>query len=80
MAKESRAEPGAFRGALDQTGDIGDDEPLTLRQIDDAEIGRQGRERIVGDLGPGRAGRRQEGRFAGVWQADEASVGDQLEP
>ena len=35
-------------------------------------------ERIVGDLRPRRAHRREEGRLAGVRQADDAGVGDQL--
>ena len=40
----------------------------------------QGRERIVGDLGPRGRRRREEGRLAGVGQAGQADVGDQLQP
>ena len=36
-------------------------------------------EGIVGDLGPGVRGRGEEGGLAGVRQADEAGVGDQLQ-
>src|SRR5215207_5882901 len=39
----------------------------------------QGRERIIGNLRLGRAHRGEEGRLAGIWQADDAAVGDQLQ-
>ena len=39
----------------------------------------QGGERIVGDLRLGMADARQEGRLAGIGQADQAGIGDQLE-
>ena len=47
---------------------------------DDAEVRLQRRERIVGDLRLGRRDAREEGRLAGVGQADEADIGDQLQP
>ena len=75
-----RAQARAFRGAFDQAGDVGQHEALAHRQVDHAEVGGQGRERIVGDLGRGGGGRGQEGRLAGVGQAHEADVGDQLQP
>ena len=37
-------------------------------------------EGIIGDLGLRRRGRRKEGGLAGIGQADEAGVGDQLQP
>ena len=36
-------------------------------------------ERIVGDLRLGRADRGEEGRFAGIGQADQAGIGDQFQ-
>ena len=45
-----------------------------------AEVGVQRREGIVGDLRLGGAHRGQEGRLAGVRQADDAGIGDQLQP
>ena len=50
VAEEPNAEPGALRGALDQARNVGQHEFARDRQVDDAEVGRQGGERIVGDL------------------------------
>ena len=47
--------------------------------VDDAEAGMQRGERIVGDLRLGGGDGGEEGRLAGVGQADEADVGDQLQ-
>ena len=49
MAEEAVAEAGTLMGALDQAGNIGEDE-LAARPGDDTEIGVKGGERIVGDL------------------------------
>jgi hypothetical protein len=80
VAQEAGAQARAFRSALDQAGNVGDDEALVGRQVHDAEVRGQGRERIVGDLRLGGAGGGQEGRLARVGQADQADVGDQLQP
>ena len=45
-----------------------------------AELGLERRERVVGDLRPRARDRRQKGRLAGIRQADQAGVGQQLEP
>ena len=47
---------------------------------DDPQIGVQGREGIIGDLGAGIRHRRQEGRLAGIRQAQQTGIGDQLQP
>jgi hypothetical protein len=46
------AEAGAFRRALDQAGNVGDDEAAVGIDAHHAEIRMQGGEGIVGDLGP----------------------------
>ena len=46
---------------------------------DDAEIRRQRRERVVGDLRAGRRDARDQRRLAGVREADQADVGEQLQ-
>ena len=46
---------------------------------DGAEVGVLGRERIVGDLGMGPRDPREQRRLAGVRQADQADVGDDLQ-
>ena len=79
MAEEAVADADAFMRAFDQAGNVGDDEfaPVDAR---DAEAGMQRGEGIVGDLRLGRGDGRQEGRLAGIGQADQAGVGDQLQP
>ena len=69
---------GALGRALDQAGDVGEHE-LAALVADDAELRAERREGIVADLGAGVADRVEEGRLAGVGQADEADVGEQLE-
>src|SRR5258705_353429 len=69
---------GAFGGAFDQARNIGQHEFAAV-DLDHAELRRQRGERIVGDLGSCCAGRGQKRRLAGVRQADQACIGDQLE-
>ena len=75
----SGAEAGAFMRALDQAGNVGQHEFLFV-DIHDAQLRMQGREGIVGDLRLGARRCRQQGRFAGVGQPDQAGIGDQLQP
>src|SRR6266702_2096399 len=79
MAEEPVAQPRAFMRAFDQAGNIGEHE-LTTARADHAELRMQRGEGIVGDLRPCRADRGEESGFAGIGQADETGVGDQLEP
>ena len=87
VAQEGVAQAGARAGALDEAGHVGDGRPAMVLGIDrleveDAEVRRQGREGVGRDLGIGRRQGREEGRLAGVGQADEPDVGDEpeLEP
>ncbi len=50
MAEEAVADPGAFGRALDQPGDVGDDE-LAALVADHPELRAERGERIVADLG-----------------------------
>ena len=55
VAQELRAQAGAEVRAFDQAGHIGDDEGFLLRLLadgDHAEVGFEGGEGVVGDLGP----------------------------
>ena len=79
MAEEAVAEPMALMRALDQAGNVGEDEFAPVGPHD-AEARMQRREGIVGDLRLGRGDGGEEGRLAGIGQADEAGIGDQLEP
>ena len=64
---------------LDDAGDVGQDEGDTLLHIHHAQIGKQGGEMVVGDLGPGLAHHREEGGLAHIGEAHQAHVGQQLE-
>src|ERR1700733_13940426 len=79
MAKEPVAEAVALMRALDQAGYVGEHKVAAI-DPDDAEARMEGSERIIGDFGLGGGDGGEEGRFAGVRQADEAGVRDQLEP
>ena len=68
----------ALVGALDQPGDVGDDE-LAIVALERPEHGLQGRERVGRHLRVGAREAREQRRLAGVRQADEADVGEQLE-
>ena len=78
MAEEAVADARAFGRALDQPGNVGEHE-LAALVADDAELRAERRERIVADLGRGVGDRVEEGRLAGVGQADQADVGEQLQ-
>ena len=76
VLEEADAEPGAVGGAFDQAGNVGDDEALGVADAHDAEVRVHRGERIVGDLRAcGRNGA-DEGALAGVWQAEQADVGE----
>src|SRR5581483_3317618 len=79
VAEEAIADTGTFGCALDQARNIGDDELAPL-VADDSELWAQCRERVVADLGASVADRVEKGRLAGVGKADQADVGEQLEP
>ena len=78
VAQEVVAEAAALGGALDQAGHVGDREGRLARG-DHAEVGHQGGERVVGDLGPGPRDRGDQARLAGAREADQADVGDDLQ-
>ena len=54
MAEETSADAGPLARSLDQSGEVGQDK-LVVVQPHDAELRLQGRERVVGDFGPGMA-------------------------
>ena len=78
MAEKAVADPLALVGAFDQARDIGQNE-VAVARVDDAQMRMQGGERIVGDPGPGARNPGEEGRFAGIRQADQPGIGNQLQ-
>ena len=73
------AEAVALLRALDQPGHVGDDEAAIAAQRHDAEVRRQRRERVVGDLRPRRGDAGDQRRLARVGKADQADIGEQLQ-
>jgi len=82
VAEELGAEAGAQVRALDEAGHVGDyvgELVGLLADGDDAEVGLEGGEGVVGDFGFGGGDAGDEGGLAGVGVADQADVGEQLE-
>ena len=79
VTEELMAEAMPLVRSFDEAGDVGDDERLIVIRAHDAQVGDQRRERIVRNLRLGRADDRDQRRLAGVWQADDSDVGDQLQ-
>ena len=82
VAEELDAETGAKMRALDEAGHVGHDEGLLVgfrANSHDAEVGFEGGEGVVGDLGLGCRDARDERGFAGVGVAHQANVGQQLQ-
>ncbi len=80
--EELDAEAGAEVRAFDEAGQVGDGEGLVVGRVadlDDAEVGFEGGEGVVGDLGLGGGEARDEGGLADVGVADEAGVGEEAE-
>src|SRR5690606_37485469 len=75
---EPVADAGAGMGALDQAGNVGKHE-LAAIDARHAKARMQGGEGIIGDLRLGGGDARQEGRLAGIGQADQPGIGDQLQ-
>ena len=80
--EELNAEAGAEVRAFDEAGEVGYGVGLGMgivADLDDAEVGFEGGEGVVGDLGFGGGESRDEGGFADVGVADQAGVGEEAE-
>ena len=73
------AQAGALGGALDDAGDVGQNEGHPLLHVHHPQVGEQGGEVVVGDLGPGLAHHGEQGGLAHVGEAHQAHVGQELE-
>ncbi len=82
VAKELDAEACAEMRALDEAGDVGDNEAFFIGRVadgDDAELRLKGGEGVVGDFRAGGGNARDEGGFADVGITHEADVGEDAE-
>ena len=76
--EELDAEACAEMRAFDETGEVGNGEGFgvwVLAHLDDAEVGLERGEGVVGNFGLGGGEARDEGRLADIGVADEAGVG-----
>ena len=71
MAEEARAQAMAFMRAFDQARNVGQHEALRA-DAHHAQLRVQRGEGIIGDLGLGRRDRREQRRFPGIGQAQQA--------
>jgi len=68
-------------GAFNEAGHVGDDVGFLVGLFtygDDAEVGLEGGEGVVGDFGLGGGDARDEGGFAGVGIADQTNVREEF--
>jgi len=79
MAEELMSEALVFMGSVDDPRDIGNRDPAVFGQIDDANDGMQGCERVGSGLGVGGGDGTQEGGFSGIGITDEPDVCDGAE-
>ncbi len=80
--EELDAESVAEVRAFDEAGEVGDGEGFGVGEVadfDDAEVGLERGEGVVGDLGFGGGEPRDEGGFSDVGVADEAGVSEETE-
>ncbi len=66
-------------GSFNEARDVRDDKAGMVVQGDDPQIGNDGGEGVVGNLGPGRGNAGNEARLAHVGVANQTDVGQELE-
>ena len=79
VAQEARPQPVTLVGALDEPGDVGQHEALFFAHRDHAQARLERGEGVVGDLGVRGREARDERGLAGVGEAHQADVGEQLQ-
>lgn len=79
VSQEAQADALAFGGALDDAGDVGDDERLEVAVGHHSEVWGEGGEGVVGDFGFGVGEFADEGGLASIGEAHEAHVGEHFE-
>ena len=79
VAQEAGAQALALGRALDDAGNVGHHERFVVAVGHHAQVGHEGGEGVVGNLGLGGRYYRQQRALARVGEAHEAHVGQQLE-
>ena len=78
VLEEAQPQAGALGGPLDQPRHVGHHEVLVHAELHHAQVGHQGGEGVVGDLGLGGGNGANQRRLAGVGHAQQAHVGHHL--
>ena len=79
VLEELMSEPRAIAGALDESGDVRHHERGVPAEPHDAQVGDQCREGVVGDARSGGADGGDEGALAGIGEAEQTDIGEQLQ-
>jgi hypothetical protein len=79
VAEELDAQPGTVVRALDEPGNVGEDQDVPTAHLGHAQVGVKGGEGVGGDLWPRPGEGGEQGGLAGVGEPDQADIGDQLE-
>src|SRR6516165_6092527 len=79
MTEKAIAETDALVRTLNQAGNVGEHEFATV-DVDNAKLRVKRGERVVGNFRLGGANRAEKGRLARIRQADNAGIGNELEP
>ena len=79
VPQERETEPCPLGRTFDDAGDVRDDKAAFGAERDDAEHRMQRRERVVRNFRARGGHAADQGRFAGVGQADQADVGEQFQ-
>ncbi len=79
VAQEAGADPFTLVGTLDDAGDVGHHERMTVANLDDTEVGFERGEGIVGDLRTGGGNSGEKGGFTGIGETYQTDVGENFE-
>ena len=79
MPQELVAQARALAGPLDDAGNVRHDEADAVIHIDHPQVGIEGGEMVVGDLGIGPADHAEEGGFAHIGEAHQTHVRQELQ-
>ena len=79
VAKKIMPESGTLGGTGNQARNIGKDRAISGRTAHHTEIGHQGCEGVIGDLGTGCRQDADQRAFAGIGQTDDSDLGQQLQ-
>ena len=79
MAQEAQSQSLTLAGTLDDTRNVGHDKRLLVPVSHDAEARLKCGEGVVGYLGTRTRQRREQSRLAGIGQAHQSNVGQQLQ-